>query len=105
MTVGGGVCISAILLDVNPEQFISHIPQFVSLKSIGLGMVKSLLFGFMIGTVSCFFGYHTSGGAEAVGKTVRKTSVVVMVAIIVVDFLVSTSGESLSNFVESWGGG
>lgn len=92
MTVLGGILISVSALDVNALQFISHIPQFVSVRSISLGMIKSVIFGFMIGSVSCFFGFYTEGGAEAVGKTVRKTAVVILVSILIVDFLVSVLG-------------
>jgi phospholipid/cholesterol/gamma-HCH transport system permease protein len=103
MTVIGGMVVSSLLLDVNPIQFSSHIPQFVSQVSVIMGMVKSLLFGVVIGTVSCFFGYYVSGGAEEVGRAVRRTAVVTMVAIIVMDFIVSFCGNSLIQFLGNRG--
>jgi ABC-type transporter Mla maintaining outer membrane lipid asymmetry permease subunit MlaE len=54
----------------------------------------------MIGSISCYFGYSTSGGASEVGKAVKSTSVVTLISIIVMDFLVSVSGESLSRLVQ-----
>ncbi|NBX91815.1 MAG: ABC transporter permease [Proteobacteria bacterium] len=100
MTVVGGVVISSAHLGVNPIQFSQNISLFVSSWSIGIGVVKSFLFGLMIGTISCFFGYHTAGGARGVGRAVKRTSVATLVSIILMDFLVSTALESLKTFFE-----
>ncbi|NBX75793.1 MAG: ABC transporter permease [Proteobacteria bacterium] len=99
LTVFGGIIISSVSLKVNPLQFISHIPQFVSGVSIFIGVLKSFLFGIIIGTISCFVGYQTTGGAEEVGKAVRRTAVVTLVSIIVTDFLVSFVVESISQLL------
>ncbi|NBT57615.1 ABC transporter permease [bacterium] len=98
LTVLGGISISAVALKVNPLQFTSHISQFVSLSSISMGMIKSFLYGLLIGTISCFVGYHTNGGAEDVGRSVRRTAVVTLVSIIVTDFLVSVVSEAVKTF-------
>ncbi|MFM8269482.1 MAG: MlaE family ABC transporter permease [Pseudomonadota bacterium] len=101
LTVVGGIAISSVVLKVNPLQFMSHIPQFVSFSSILIGIVKSFLFGLMIGSISCFVGYHTTGGSEEVGQSVRRTAVVTLVTIIVTDFSVSVLVESLSKLFSS----
>jgi phospholipid/cholesterol/gamma-HCH transport system permease protein len=101
LTVFGGIIVSAIYLNVNPLQFVSHIPQFVSGISIFIGVLKSFLFGLIIGTISCFVGYQTTGGAEDVGQSVRRTAVVTLVSIIVVDFLVSFVVESVTQLIIS----
>lgn len=98
LTVLGGMAISSVFLNVNPLQFASHIPQFVSISSICIGITKSFLFGLMIGSISCFVGYHTTGGAEDVGISVRRTAVMTLVSIIVTDFLVSVMGEAIHKF-------
>ncbi len=101
LTVFGGIIISSIYLNVNPLQFVSHIPQFVSGSSIFIGVLKSFLFGLIIGTISCFVGYKTTGGAEEVGRSVRRTAVVTLVSIIVIDFLVSFVVESVTQLIMS----
>lgn len=92
MTVVGGMLLSATSLSINPLQFLSRIPDFLSWNSILLALIKSFVFGLMIGTLSCFFGYNTSGSAESVGMTVRRTAVFSLLSIIVMDFLVSWLG-------------
>lgn len=100
MTVLGGAVIAAYHLGVNPVNFATNIPRFVSFGSVFLGVVKSFIFGVMIGSISCYFGYSTSGGASEVGKAVKSTSVVTLISIIVMDFLVSVTGESLSRLLQ-----
>lgn len=92
MTVVGGMVLSSLSLDINPLQFLSRVPEFISVNSIMLALVKSFVFGFMIGTLSCYFGYTTSGSAEAVGLTVRKTAVFSLLSILMMDFLISWLG-------------
>jgi len=101
LTVVGGMMISSVYLKINPLLFVSHIPQFVSGSSVLIGVLKSFLFGLTIGTISCFVGYHTTGGSEEVGQSVRRTAVVTLVSIIVIDFLVSFSVESISRLIAS----
>lgn len=99
LTVLGGIMISSVFLKVNPLQFVSHIPQFVSVSSILTGILKSFCFGVLIGSISCFFGYFTTGGSQDVGSAVRKTAVVTLVTIIVVDFMISFCVETISKLV------
>lgn len=93
--IGGGVLISSVQLNVNPLAFVSNIPRIVSWWSVGVGTLKSLVFGAVIGIVSCYRGYHTRGGAAEVGLAVKATAVQTMVAIIVLDFVVSS-------FAQAW---
>lgn len=89
LTIAGGVTLSALILGVNPLNYIQNIPQIVSGWSIAVGVIKSLVFGFTIAIISCYKGYTTEGGAAGVGNTVKSTSVLTLVAIVVADFSVS----------------
>lgn len=89
MTLIGGMASGQWLLGINPSQFVAYIPKFVSLASLLLSACKSLVFGLLIGVVSCFFGYQTQGGSDEVGRSVQKASVFIFLAIILFDFGVS----------------
>lgn len=54
-----------------------------------MGLVKPLLFGFIIATVGCFFGLSARGGTQGVGRATTQAVVVASVLILSVD-LVST---------------
>lgn len=89
MTFVGGMVTAHWFLDINPSQFIAHVPKFISAYSLLLSGLKSVVFGFLIGVLSCFYGYQTKGGSEAVGKSVQEASVCIFLAIIFFDFGVS----------------
>jgi phospholipid/cholesterol/gamma-HCH transport system permease protein len=49
--------------------------------------LKTAVFGFIIGTVSCFFGYTTNEGAHGVGKAATNSVVVSSLLIILADVI------------------
>jgi len=53
------------------------------------GLIKSVLFGIMIGLSSCHFGLSVSGGAPGVGRAVNATVVASAAGIFIIDYLVS----------------
>lgn len=89
MTVLGGAFVANTLLDVNFLQYTQNIPKFVTVSSMVMGVVKSFVFGVLMGVLCCYRGYTTTGGAEGVGNTVRKTSVLSLLFILIADFLLS----------------
>ena len=89
MTIGGGLSIASLHLGVNSLNYTHNIPHFVSWWSVGIGVLKSFLFGLIIAVISCYRGYTASGGAKGVGATVKRTSVETLVSIIVVDYTTS----------------
>lgn len=90
LTVAGGVFIAQVQLGVNYKAYITNIPRVVGWWSIGMGSVKSLIFGVVIAVISCYRGYMTTGGAEGVGASVRRTSVETLLWIITINFMISS---------------
>lgn len=89
VSILGGLLISSLALGINATQYLHTIPRFVSGWSVATGMAKSFVFGSLIGLISCYRGYTTTGGAMGVGNTVRSTSVLNLVCIIVADCFLS----------------
>ncbi|MBM4285658.1 MAG: ABC transporter permease [Deltaproteobacteria bacterium] len=57
--------------------------KFLTLKDVLPGIGKCLVFGAIVGTVSCYHGYHTEQGTFGVGQS-TKASVVVSILLILV---------------------
>ena len=53
------------------------------------GLIKSLLFGLIITSISCFLGEKTKNGAEGVGKTATYSVVFSTILILISDFVVA----------------
>jgi phospholipid/cholesterol/gamma-HCH transport system permease protein len=57
--------------------------KYLELRDVLPGVLKTVIFGLIIGTVSCFQGYTTTQGTFGVGQS-TKTSVVVSILLILV---------------------
>ncbi|MBS1983976.1 MAG: ABC transporter permease [Bdellovibrionales bacterium] len=89
ISVTGGILASWASGAVNPQQYLLMIPKFATPSSILLALIKSVVFGIIMGHICCANGYWATGGTQGVGQAVRKTAVQSMVLIVVSDFLIS----------------
>ena len=58
-------------------------------KDLYSGLAKSLIFGLMIGALSCFAGLNAGGGALGVGKAVRRAVVASVVMTLVIGYVIT----------------
>lgn len=61
------------------------ILESIQIKDIFTGVVKSVLFGLIIGLVSCFKGLSVSGGAAGVGNATTSSVVLAITTVIAMD--------------------
>lgn len=69
--------------------FFNNMRSYFESFDLLSGLIKSIVFGFIITSLSCFFGNRTSGGAEGVGRSTTLTVVYSAVLILVMDFFVA----------------
>lgn len=69
--------------------FFNNMRSYFESFDLLSGLIKSIVFGFIITSLSCFFGSRTSGGAEGVGRSTTLTVVYSAVLILVMDFFVA----------------
>lgn len=93
MSVFGGMLMGSLFAGVNFEEYLRHIPTILAPVSILSGLIKCLVFAFLLATICTFKGYTTTGGAKGVGRSVVSTAVTTMVAIVVFDWLTSFIGD------------
>lgn len=55
------------------------------------GFLKTVVFGWIIGLVATYFGYHATGGAPGVGRAVNDTVVVGCTSFIVANYFLSSA--------------
>ncbi|MEQ1506959.1 MAG: ABC transporter permease [Myxococcota bacterium] len=55
------------------------------------GFVKTFVFGWIIGLVACFHGYHAEGGAPGVGRAVNDTVVIACTAFVVANYFLTSA--------------
>ena len=81
--------ISARTLGVPASDFMYGMTHFFMLRDFVGGIVKALLFGLLIGTSGCYFGFGVSGGAQGVGRATTRAVVLSAALILSVDFLIA----------------
>jgi phospholipid/cholesterol/gamma-HCH transport system permease protein len=90
-TVGtvGGAAVSVALLGQDGSQYFHTAYQALRFPDVLQGLVKPLVFGFIIASIGCFYGMTTRGGTQGVGRSTTQAVVVSSVLIIGVDYLIS----------------
>lgn len=85
--LGGGWISSTMGIDIS--QYFHMAYQSLRYPDILEGLVKPLIFGFIIATIGCYFGMSTRGGTQGVGRSTTQAVVYSSVLIIFSDFLIS----------------
>jgi phospholipid/cholesterol/gamma-HCH transport system permease protein len=75
----------AHLRGITKMVFWSSIHQFVGSADLIHGLIKAVVFGFLIGTVACQEGLNTKGGATGVGRSTTRSVVLCVILIFVSD--------------------
>ncbi len=90
-TVGtlGGATTSIFLLSQDASQYFHSAYQSLRFGDIFQGLIKPVVFGFIIATIGCFYGMRTKGGTQGVGRATTQAVVVSSVLIIFSDFILS----------------
>jgi phospholipid/cholesterol/gamma-HCH transport system permease protein len=78
------------LLGVSPTTFYNGLTSgLLGFGDVATGLVKSIVFGLVIGLASCHFGLATKGGAPGVGRAVNSTVMASAAGVFVLDYLTS----------------
>lgn len=85
----GGMLISYLEAGIGMRFFLETVTQDLKLTDVVSGILKTLFFGFVVGIISCLEGIRTRGGTTGLGRATKTTVVVALVAILILDFLLS----------------
>jgi phospholipid/cholesterol/gamma-HCH transport system permease protein len=85
----GGYAVAHLLFGVDTNQYWTSIWQILVFRDVFTGLIKPVLFGFLIATVGCYYGMSTRGGTQGVGRSTTQAVVASSVLILIVDFFVT----------------
>ena len=86
----GAYFVAVHLLHIEPVTFIQKLVYYVDVDDLIGGLIKAAIFGFVLALISCYRGYRTEGGAEGVGRATTQAVVVSSVAILVLDYFLTS---------------
>jgi phospholipid/cholesterol/gamma-HCH transport system permease protein len=85
----GGLLISITLLHQPSSVYLASSRNAVDINEMIGGLLKPMVFGFIIAIVGCYKGLSTTGGTVGVGRSTTQSVVLASILVIVTDFLLS----------------
>jgi phospholipid/cholesterol/gamma-HCH transport system permease protein len=86
----GGWLVARFQLRVASGLYWSSILQGLYIQDVWMGLFKPPILGFAIVTIACYVGLRTTGGTQGVGRATTLSVVAGSVAVIAVDFFVTS---------------
>lgn len=85
----GSIVVSQVLFNVDQGIYMERLVGVVDSDDIGSGLFKSVIFGYIIAIMSCWFGVQARGGAKGVGQATTDSVVTTLLVILFVDLIVT----------------
>lgn len=86
--IGGWIALTASGL-LTSETYILGIRYYFNVYNVFYALTKTVVFGFLIVSISSFYGYYTKGGALDVGRASTKSVVSSSIAILIANFILT----------------
>ena len=85
----GGYIAATTSMDVTAFDFVRGLKDWFRPWDAIFGIIKGFFFGITITSISCYFGYYTTGGAQGVGKSTTTTVGVSCLSLVVLDYILA----------------
>lgn len=86
----GGHLVATNVLGFSGPIFINNMLQFLTHDDVMIGIWKAGVFGLLLSTMGCYYGYHSRGGAQGVGAATRNAVVASAVLILASNYLMTS---------------
>ncbi len=83
--IAGGLIVAVVYLDLSVVSYVNEAIQILTLKDVMVGLLKSVLFAWVIVIIASYYGFSVKGGAEGVGKVTTNSVVASIFWVIVLD--------------------
>lgn len=85
----GGFIYNVYLMRVNQTLYVQNTLRYFEVWDVSVGLIKAVVFGFVIAVIGCWQGMTTEGGAEGVGRSTTRAVVVASITILILNFFIS----------------
>jgi phospholipid/cholesterol/gamma-HCH transport system permease protein len=85
----GGWSICNFALDMNTAAFINRVIAAADPMDLYSGVIKSIVFAWLIGTISCQKGLSVKGGAEGVGRSTTGSVVTSIICMLIANAILT----------------
>ena len=85
----GGYLVSHFQLRLDPVQYWTRAIHALQFGDLVQGLVKPLVFGFILSSMGCYYGLNVRGGTQGVGRATTQAVVTASVVILVSNFFIT----------------
>ncbi len=85
----GGYCVALFTDVISVSRYVYGLQTMFIEWYVWYGLIKSIVFAFIIATVSSYFGYYVKGGALQVGRASTNAVVSSSILILLFDVLLT----------------
>lgn len=101
MGIIGGYVVAVYYYGMPSTSFLDPLPQNITNFDFFSGIAKSIVFGFIIITISCYRGLTTKGGAAGVGRSTTNSVVICYSVILISNFILTVALNSSYEYIQS----
>lgn len=83
----GGMLLDMALVHISPGFFLKNAFGGLGMSDYLPTILKTTVFGLIIGTISCYLGYNAKAGASGVGKASTRSVVFCSMTLILIDII------------------
>ena len=87
----GGYAVACWLKHEPSGTYWANLWALTGVMDVVGGIIKTTVFGALIGMIACYFGYNATGGAAGVGKAVNDTVVIAITSFIVANYFLTSA--------------
>lgn len=85
----GGLVAATLSGALPAADFMEGARSFFYPWDVSFGLLKAIVFGYVITSISCYKGYYATGGAEGVGTSTTKATVLSCIYVLLADFVLA----------------
>src|SRR6476620_7661112 len=87
--LAGGWAVARLFLHLDSRQYWNNAYQNLMFGDVFMGLLKPVLFGFLVATIGCYYGISATGGTQGVGRATTQAVVAASVMILIVNYFVA----------------
>lgn len=87
--IGAAYGVGVGLLGIDPAYAWHNMIRYTSAEDVVMGLIKSVIFGFLVSLIGCFKGLNCPQGAEGVGKATTEAVVFSSITILISNFFLT----------------
>ncbi len=85
----GGTVVGVQRLGFHTEAYLTATVDFLTFNDVFSGLVKALVFGFLIALMGCYHGFNSDGGAQGVGRATTNSVISASIVILTANYLLT----------------